>query len=102
MEQVRSRAEAWARALAEGGVACEVVTLAAVAGGGAFAEEQVPSAGVALAGDAERWLEKLRTGDPPVVARIEADRLVLDARTVLPGEDAELLAAVVNAKSTEV
>jgi len=76
-----------------------VVSLAAVAGGGAFAEEEVPSAGVALEGDAEQWLERLRTGEPPVVARIEDDRVVLDGRTVLPGEDAELVEAVVKANS---
>jgi L-seryl-tRNA(Ser) seleniumtransferase len=97
--QVRARAEAWARALGERGVACEGVSLSAVAGGGAFAEEQVASAGVALAGDAEGWLERLRRGDPPVVARIEGDRVVLDARTVLPEEDEALLGAVVKAKS---
>jgi L-seryl-tRNA(Ser) seleniumtransferase len=95
--QVKARAEAWAKALGERGVACEVVMLDAVAGGGAFAEEQVPSAGVALEGDAERWLEALRRGEPPVVARIEGDRVVLDGRTVLPGEDAEVLGAVARA-----
>lgn len=95
--QVRARAETWARSLAERGVACEVVALDAVAGGGAFAEEKVPSAGVRLEGDAERWLAKLRTGEPPVIARIEEDRVVLDARTVLPGEDEGLVAAVVGA-----
>ena len=95
--QVKARAEAWAKALGERGVACEVVMLDAVAGGGAFAEEQVPSAGVALEGDAERWLEALRRGEPPVVARIEGDRVVLDARTVLPTEDAEVLGAVARA-----
>jgi L-seryl-tRNA(Ser) seleniumtransferase len=96
--QVRARAEAWARTLGERGVASEGVALSAVAGGGAFAEEEVPSAGVALDGDAETWLERLRRGDPPVVARIEGDRVVLDARTVLPGEDEALLGAVVRAK----
>jgi L-seryl-tRNA(Ser) seleniumtransferase len=71
--------------------------LDAVAGGGAFAEERLPSAGIALSGDAETWLTRLRTGDPPVVARIEGDRLLLDARTVLPDEDEPLLHAVVHA-----
>jgi L-seryl-tRNA(Ser) seleniumtransferase len=94
---VTARAEAWARALRERGVACEVVPLDAVAGGGAFAEERVASAGVALEGDAEAWLARLRRGEPPVLARIEGDRVVLDARTVLPGEDDALLQAVVRA-----
>jgi L-seryl-tRNA(Ser) seleniumtransferase len=37
----------------------------------------------------ERWL---RTLDPPVIARIEHDRVVLDLRTVLPGDDDTLSA----------
>ena len=32
----------------------------------------------------------LRLGDPPVVARIESDRVLLDLRTVLPEQDAAL------------
>jgi L-seryl-tRNA(Ser) seleniumtransferase len=97
--EVRARAEAWARVLGERGVACEAVALDAVAGGGAFAEEKAPSAGVALEGDAERWLEALRRGEPPVMARIEGDRVVLDARTILPTEDAALLGAIVHART---
>jgi L-seryl-tRNA(Ser) seleniumtransferase len=92
---VRARAEAWSRRLVDAGVACEAVSLDAVAGGGAFAEESVASAGVALEGNAQAWLAALRAGDPAVLARIEGDRLVLDARSVLPGEDDELVAAVV-------
>jgi L-seryl-tRNA(Ser) seleniumtransferase len=97
LADVRERAEEWAGALRVLGVDCEVVTVEAVAGGGAFAEEAIPSAGVALAGSAEGWLERLRTGEPPVLARIENDRAVLDARTVLAGEDADLLEAVARA-----
>jgi L-seryl-tRNA(Ser) seleniumtransferase len=37
--------------------------------------------------DAER---RLRSGDPPVIARIEDDRLLLDLRTVFPEEEAAL------------
>jgi L-seryl-tRNA(Ser) seleniumtransferase len=34
--------------------------------------------------------KRLRSGDPPVIARIEDDRLLLDLRTVFPEEEAEL------------
>jgi len=44
------------------------------------------------------WLaalaRRLRTGDPPVVGRIEAEALLLDPRTVLPHQDRELVEAV--------
>jgi len=37
---------------------------------------------------------RLRRGHPPVVARIHEDALVLDLRTVLPGQDRELAQAL--------
>ena len=47
--------------------------------------------------DAEALAAKLRAGDQPVVGRIQDGRLLLDARTVLPGEDEALIAAVATA-----
>jgi len=38
--------------------------------------------------------DALRAADPPVIARIEEDRLVLDPRTVVPEEERELLRIV--------
>ena len=43
---------------------------------------------------------RLRGGDPPVVGRITDGVLLLDARTVLPGEDAALIAAVAAASKS--
>lgn len=37
---------------------------------------------------------RLRSQDPPVIARVENDRLLIDLRTVLPGEDDELVRAL--------
>jgi L-seryl-tRNA(Ser) seleniumtransferase len=37
---------------------------------------------------------RLRLGDPPVVARVEEDALVVDLRTVDPGEYAALFASL--------
>jgi len=95
--EVRARAERWQAALAARGVAASVVTLEGAVGGGALAEAAVASAGVALEGDAEALAARLRTLDPPVVGRIHEGRLLLDARTVLPGEDEGLLRSVVTA-----
>jgi L-seryl-tRNA(Ser) seleniumtransferase len=36
----------------------------------------------------------LRTGTPPVIVRIDKDRVVIDLRTVMPEDDPGLLAAV--------
>jgi len=38
----------------------------------------------------DRLAAALRAGDPPVVARIADDRLLVDPRTLLPGEDAQI------------
>ncbi len=92
--EVRARAESWCAALCARGVEATVVDLEGAVGGGALAEAPVASAGVAIEGDAEALASRLRAGEPPVVGRIHQGRLLLDARTVLPGEDAALLAAV--------
>jgi L-seryl-tRNA(Ser) seleniumtransferase len=92
--EIRARAGRWAEALRSRSVDCEVVDLEAMVGGGAFAQETLASAGLALAGVAEEQLARLRRGEPPVFARIVDDRVVLDARTVLPGEDDDLLRAI--------
>jgi L-seryl-tRNA(Ser) seleniumtransferase len=38
---------------------------------------------------------RLRTGEPPVVARVADDALILDLRTVAPEEEEALLAALI-------
>jgi L-seryl-tRNA(Ser) seleniumtransferase len=53
---------------------------------------------VALPGDDPTALAaRLRRTDPPVIARIEDDRVLLDLRTVPPSQDAELVDLVLDA-----
>jgi L-seryl-tRNA(Ser) seleniumtransferase len=69
-------------------------------GGGALPTVELPTAGLALGASdaAARALDaRLRTGDPPVLGRLVDDRLFLDCRTVLPGQVAGLVKAVVAA-----
>jgi L-seryl-tRNA(Ser) seleniumtransferase len=94
LAEVRARAEAWCDALAVRGVDAHVVELEGAVGGGALAEAVVPSVGLAIDADAEALVAALRAGEPPVVGRIHEGQVLLDARTVLPGEDDELLQAV--------
>ena len=64
-------------------------------GGGALPGETLPSFGVALAvRGADRLLAALRTGDPPIVARIADGRVLLDLRTIDPADDAAVGAAL--------
>jgi L-seryl-tRNA(Ser) seleniumtransferase len=43
---------------------------------------------------AQRLARALRANDPPIVARVERDAVVLDLRTVDPADDETVLAAV--------
>ena len=80
-DQIRRRAEALLARVPD--LRAEVVAGQSVIGGGATPEQSIPTWLIAVecAGvvDAER---RLRAGDPPVVARIEDDRLIFDLRTV--------------------
>ncbi len=72
----------------------EIVEGRSVAGGGSTPEQSLPTWLLALSGDAADVERSLRAGKPPVIARIEKDRLVLDLRTVLPEEEEELMQAL--------
>ncbi len=93
-EAVRERAEAIAAELTGGGVEAKVVESSGAVGGGTYPGVELPSAAVEVAGPAEALQRALRAGDPPVVGRIVDDRLLLDVRTVLPGQEGELTTRV--------
>jgi L-seryl-tRNA(Ser) seleniumtransferase len=67
-------------------------------GGGSLPEESLPTRLLALGADiptdVETLARRLRLGDPPVIARIERDLLLLDPRTVDPRQDRMLIAAL--------
>lgn len=68
---------------------------ASVIGGGSTPEQSIPTWLIAVPSEDAADLErKLRTGTPPVIARIENDRLLVDLRTVFPEEEAELANAL--------
>ena len=95
------RARAIAARLEESGIAATVIETTSTVGGGSLPEETQPSRGVALsAAPAARAVGALRMTDPPVIARIIDDRVVLDLRSVLPEQDETLTVAVTRALST--
>jgi len=80
-------------ARAAAALGAEIEPAEAFLGGGSAPDEPIP--GEALALPARPGLaERLRSGRPPVVGYVRAGRLVLDLRTVAPGDDEELIAAV--------
>lgn len=80
-----------AQRLAAGLPGAEAVDCVAAVGGGGAPDVRLPSAGLSLP---ESYAAPLRAGDPPVVGRVEAGRCLLDLRTVAPGDDEALAAAV--------
>jgi L-seryl-tRNA(Ser) seleniumtransferase len=72
----------------------EVIDTRASVGGGAFPTAVIPSVGLALAGDATALERRLRGGNPAVIGRIDASRLILDLRTVLPADMPTFIAAL--------
>jgi L-seryl-tRNA(Ser) seleniumtransferase len=72
-------------------VQARVVETDAVVGGGGAPGVRLPSVAVSMP---ERLATALRTGQPPVVGRIERGRLLLDLRCIPAERDADVAAAV--------
>ncbi|MBN1680871.1 MAG: L-seryl-tRNA(Sec) selenium transferase [Anaerolineae bacterium] len=87
---LRERAERWAAAV--GG---DVIQSESTVGGGSLPGDTLPTWALSPRVDQPNAAAaQLRRNDPPVIARVAHDRLLLDPRTVLPGQDEPLLAAV--------
>ncbi len=100
MEEIRTRAE---RLVAEIPQAlAEIVRGESLIGGGSTPEQSLGTWLVAIGSpDVVGMEERLRLGKPPVIARIERERLLLDLRTVFQEEEAELAAALRRALAPE-
>jgi L-seryl-tRNA(Ser) seleniumtransferase len=89
-EDIEARAEIVAEQLSAGGWKVALMTGSSAVGGGSAPGLSLPTVLLAIARDgvtAAALEAHLRTLDPPVIARIEHDRVVLDLRTVLPEDD---------------
>jgi L-seryl-tRNA(Ser) seleniumtransferase len=97
--EIRARADALTRSL--DGLAATVIEGSSVIGGGSTPEQSLLTYLIAIKCDDVVALERrLRGGDPPIVARIEDQRLLLDLRTVLPEEEPLLAKALLSASKT--
>ncbi len=99
VDDVKARAARWTREI---GTGASLVKSRATIGGGSLPGETLPTWAVAIncdrvPGGAEGVARRLREWDSPVMGRIEDGRVLLDARTVLPGEDDLVLPAVKHA-----
>jgi L-seryl-tRNA(Ser) seleniumtransferase len=98
-EEIEARARALASTLSAHGWRVALTTGVSAVGGGSAPGIALPTvlASIARAGESatatEQWLRAL---DPPVIARIEHDRVVIDLRTVFPDQDG-ILASLLTA-----
>jgi len=99
VENLRNRAQRLAPQIAsvKAIAAAEPVEATAFLHGGSVPAQQIPTWCIAVkpaTGDLDALAEALRLGSPPVVGRVEEDRLLLDLRSVLPRQDIDLVEAV--------
>jgi L-seryl-tRNA(Ser) seleniumtransferase len=88
LDDVKTRAERWAAALGQG----QVMQSESTVGGGSLPGESFPTWVLALASESpDKCLSNLRGQNPPVIARTEKDRIILDPRTVLPEQEMDML-----------
>ncbi|NPV08403.1 MAG: L-seryl-tRNA(Sec) selenium transferase [Anaerolineae bacterium] len=91
VSDLEARARRWREALGRG----ELRPSRSAVGGGSLPGQTLPTVVLALPlADPQAAAVALRHGEPPVIARVEDDALVLDPRTVLPGQDEALIVRV--------
>ena len=99
VEEMKEKADQLAEKLASvvPDFSIDVVPSVARSGGGTLPLHEIPSYAVRLKdeeGDTDVMAEKLRSADPPVVGRVGEERLWLDVRTLLDGDEEAILEAV--------
>jgi L-seryl-tRNA(Ser) seleniumtransferase len=98
LEEIALRARSMADVLKTGGVTIALVDGASTIGGGSAPGVTLPTQLIEIrhqARSADEIATRLRTLDPPVIARIQDEHVVLDLRTVFPEDDKALAAALV-------
>jgi len=99
VDNLRNRAERLAPQIeaAEAVQSAEVVETTTTLAGNATAGHTLPTCAIAIepqGATPERLAGRLRQGDPPVIARVDGDRLLLDLRSVAPRHDVRLVEAI--------
>jgi L-seryl-tRNA(Ser) seleniumtransferase len=100
-QEIHTRTKAWVAQLTpDKNLRCEIIEGESLAGGGAAPAATLPTSLIAItsnAHSADEFAARLRAAEPPVVARVDEGRVLLDLRTVFPEQEPQLAAAVVHA-----
>ena len=95
--EIGTRAQAVAEKIKTSKVSVEVLGGESVIGGGAAPSALLPTRLLAMTCEgmsADELSARLRASDPPVIARVEEGRVLLDLRTVFPEQDEAVVRAV--------
>jgi len=90
-QEIGERAEALAKCSLVARLRAAVIDGESVVGGGAAPSSTLPTRLLALTADhlnADELAARLRINDPPIIARVEDGRVLIDLRTVFPDQDA--------------
>jgi L-seryl-tRNA(Ser) seleniumtransferase len=96
-EAIGERAEALATRIATPKLKVDIVDGESILGGGAAPSSILLTRALALTCEglsADELAARLRSSDPPIIARVDEGRVLLDLRTVFPEQDAVLVAAL--------
>ena len=88
-DQIRLRAQKWKESVQ---VDAEIIESKSAVGGGSLPGETLNSWSLAInsvgvSGGAQALVKRLRENVPPIIARIEGDKVLLDPRTVMENEE---------------
>ena len=93
LDKIKSRASLWIETIGQG----ELIEGSSTVGGGSLPGETLPTWLVAInLRHPDKFLSLLRRSQPPIIARLEDDQVVLDPRTVLPDQEDQLLSDLHN------
>jgi L-seryl-tRNA(Ser) seleniumtransferase len=96
-KSLNRRVRKWQQALKSTEVKTTIIDSYSAVGGGSLPGQQLPTQALAISTSAPNALAaQLRAASPRVIARIEADRLILDPRTVLPEQDQGVITALIS------
>jgi len=96
-DEIGKRADAVVARTATPKLKVEIVDGDSILGGGAAPSSVLPTRLLALTCEglsADELAARLRASQPPIIARVEEGRVLLDLRTVFPEQDAAIVAAL--------
>ena len=102
LSEIQQRAKAVAAAVRSSTLHAETVESRSLVGGGSAPSATLPTAVVALTSNTfspEEMMARFRASDPPVIARVEEGRVLLDLRTVFPEQDGILSQVIAHASA---